>query len=112
MNTFLTDSYRYPYLQKAGAIQWAISDMSVTATRLTPRGSAIATAEVAITLVEYPIAGRDIIALPALSPTKPVIPGKKKDQTPGQYGGWVAASFVIAIDDPLEYTSPRSTPET
>jgi hypothetical protein len=112
MNTFLTDSYRYPYLQKAGAIQWAIGDMSVSATRLTPYGSKIATAEVSLTLVEYPVVGRDIIALPPLSPTKPIIPGPQTTPTPAQYGSFTENTLTWpAPDEPVGYTSSKSEPE-
>lgn len=112
MNTFLTDSYRYPYLQKAGAIQWAIGDMSVTATRLTPYGSKIATAEVSLTLVEYPVVGRDIVALPPLSPTKPIIPGTQKTPPPAQYGSFTENTLTWpAPDEPVGYTSSKAEPE-
>lgn len=110
MNTFLTDSYRYPYLQKAGAIQWAIGDMSVTATRLTPYGSRIATAEVSITLIEYPVVGRDIVALPPLSPSKPIIPGTQKTPPPPQYGSFTE-TLTWQPDEPLGYTSSKAEPE-
>jgi hypothetical protein len=112
MNTFLTDSYRYPYLQKAGAIQWAIGDMSVSATRLTPYGSKIATAEVSLTLVEYPVVGRDIVALPPLSPTKPIIPGTQKTPPPPQYGTFTENTLTWpAPDEPVGYTSSKAEPE-
>ena len=107
MNTFLTDSYRYPYLTKAGSIQWVIGDMSVTATRLTPQGNRVATAEVSITLMEYPVIGRDIVRLPPLAPSKPVIPGKDKPRTPAQYGLF-SETLTWQPDEPLGYTSSKA----
>jgi len=112
MNTFLTDSYRYPYLQKAGAIQWAIGDMSVTATRLTPYGGKIATAQVSLTLIEYPVVGRDIVALPPLSPTTPIIPGPQIPPPPTQYGTFTENTLTWpAPTEPVGYTSSKSEPE-
>lgn len=71
-NTLLSTSYRFPYLDNTRNIQWVIADMSITATRLTPNGRAIAAAEVSITLNEYPVIARDIIPLPPLAPDLPV----------------------------------------
>ena len=107
MNTLLTDSYRYPYLSKAGAIQWVIGDMSVTATRLTPNGSRIATAEVSMTLTEYPVIGRDIVALPPLSPSKPIIPGTKKTPPPPVVG-LQSSTLTWPPDEPLQYSSSKA----
>jgi hypothetical protein len=111
MNTLLTDSFRYPYLTKAGGIQWVINDMSVSATRLTPQGRGIATAEVSITLTEYPIIARDVIALPPISPTTPIIPGKEKGNTPYRSGSWTDASYELPLDEQAQYTSSKAEPE-
>jgi hypothetical protein len=71
LNALLTNSYRFPYISNTRNIQWVIADLSITATRLTPNGKAIAAAEVSITLNEYPVVARDIVPLPPLAPDNP-----------------------------------------
>jgi hypothetical protein len=72
LNTLTSTSFRFPYVNNTRNLQWVIADMSITATRLTPNGRKMAAAEVSITLNEYPIIARDIIALPPLTPKNPV----------------------------------------
>ena len=73
LNKLISTSYRFPYLENTRNIQWIIADLSINATRLTPNGKGIAAAEVSVTLNEYPVIARDIIALPPLVPENPVI---------------------------------------
>ena len=68
LNTLTSTSFRFPYVNNTRNIQWVIADMSITATRMTPNGRKMAAAEVSITLNEYPVIARDIIALPPLLP--------------------------------------------
>jgi hypothetical protein len=72
LNTLTSTSFRFPYVNNTRNIQWVIADMSITATRMTPNGRKMAAAEVSITLNEYPVIARDIIALPPLAPDNPV----------------------------------------
>lgn len=72
LNTLTSTSFRFPYVNNTRNLQWVIADMSITASRLTPNGRKMAAAEVSITLNEYPIIARDIIALPPLTPKNPV----------------------------------------
>ena len=72
LNTLTATSFRFPYVNNTRNLQWVIADMSITATRMTPNGRKMAAAEVSITLNEYPIIARDIIALPPLTPDIPV----------------------------------------
>jgi hypothetical protein len=72
LNTLTATSFRFPYVNNTRNLQWVIADMSITATRMTPNGRKMAAAEVSITLNEYPIIARDIIALPPLAPDNPV----------------------------------------
>jgi hypothetical protein len=72
LNTLTATSFRFPYVNNTRNLQWVIADMSITATRMTPNGRRMAAAEVSITLNEYPIIARDIIALPPLTPDNPV----------------------------------------
>ena len=71
MNNLLSTEYRYPYVNNTRNMQWVIADASITATRLTENASSIAAAEVSITLTEYPVVARDIVALPPLKPDRP-----------------------------------------
>lgn len=68
LNTLTQTSFRFPYVKNTRNLQWVIADMSVTATRMTPNGRKMAAAEVSITLNEYPVIARNIIALPPLAP--------------------------------------------
>jgi hypothetical protein len=74
LNTLTATSFRFPYVNNTRNLQWVIADMSITATRMTPNGRKMAAAEVSITLNEYPIIARDIIALPPLNPSKIPVP--------------------------------------
>lgn len=67
LNTLLTNSFRYPYIDNARGIQWVINDMSINVTRQTPTNK-IAAAEVSITLTEFPVVPREIVPLPLLRP--------------------------------------------
>jgi hypothetical protein len=80
LNTLTSTSFRFPYVNNTRNLQWVIADMSITATRMTPNGRRMAAAEVSITLNEYPVIARDIIALPPLAPDNPV--PKKCKPTP------------------------------
>ena len=71
LNTLTKTSFRFPYVKNTRNLQWVIADMSVTATRMTPNGRKMAAAEVSITLNEYPVIARNIIALPPLAPNNP-----------------------------------------
>ena len=71
LNTLTKTSFRFPYVNNTRNLQWVIADMSVTATRMTPNGRKMAAAEVSITLNEYPVIARNIIALPPLVPDNP-----------------------------------------
>ena len=71
LNTLTSTSFRFPYVNNTRNLQWVIADMSVTATRMTPNGRKMAAAEVSITLNEYPVIARNIIALPPLVPDNP-----------------------------------------
>lgn len=109
MNTLLTNSFRYPFTQKAGGISWVIADMSITANRLTPGGKNIAAAEVAITLNEYPIIARDIVYVPKLVPGKdtprccpPPVIDPKRDLFTNTY-----ESLFLAQVNQLSYAAPK-----
>lgn len=104
-NTLLSTSFRFPYLENTRGIQWVISDLSVTATRLTPNGRGIAAAEVSITLNEYPVISRNIVPLPPLSPDRPVPkqckPKPCKPPKP-RLDGVFTADYVLSNNDTLE----------
>ena len=103
LNTLLSTEYRYPYTNNTRNIQWIINDSSITATRLTADGRAVAAAEVSITLTEYPIIAREIIPLPPLRPDNPPPPPCKPDSgdpkcTPvvPELGLWVENTYKYA----------------
>lgn len=114
LNTLLTDEYRFPYESPGKGILWVISDMNITASRVTPKAKNIAVAEVSISLIEYPEIGRDIIFLPPLVPTQPVpkCVGKKcKTTTTTPLGLQVEGTYGYVPKNDLQSPSP-SQPDT
>ena len=113
LNTLTSTSFRFPYVNNTRNIQWVIADMSITATRMTPNGRKIAAAEVSITLNEYPVIARDIIALPPLAPDNPVPKTcKPKPCTPvnPQSGGLLTPGFSIARNNGLDFSEKTPPP--
>lgn len=111
LNTLLSTSFRYPYLENTRGIQWVIADMSVNVTRMTPNGRSIAVAEVSITLNEYPLISREIVPLPALTPFDPKKTQCKKQKCPPpsktSYGLWYEETWTWLASDTTSF--PAST---
>jgi hypothetical protein len=107
MNTLLTNTFRYPFLQKAGGISWVIADMSIVANRLTPNGKEIAAAEVSITLNEYPIIARDIIRIPKLRPGSGKPECCPPPKTDPQRDLWTNTYTFVPTVSSIAYPQPK-----
>jgi hypothetical protein len=116
LNRLISTSYRFPYLENTRGIQWVIADLSITASRLTPGGRGIAAAEVSITLNEYPVIARNIVALPPLLPTtdtpKQCKPKPCPPPTPSARGLWTDSNATTSSYDSTATPEAKTTPTT